>query len=403
MHSVSIANRIRASFAAAVGMVLVIGFLSFYYLNQFTTELHQLFAKDLHLARIAEEIKTTVFDIHRFERAYLAEPESAERLDKVQKEALHLIDLVRQAGAAATKKENVRRFQEMLGRAEQYLQALQASRANGNTTSQHYGDMRQALLKIGALNRGALEDRYKELEIHRQDAERLASNAQRNMIIVMLLMLLSGLVLGFVAPNLVAAPFRRITRAIGEVSTGKLNVSIPAESDDELGTLAHRLNDMLTNMRSFDDMKIKRIAFEKRRLETLANMIDYGVIVLTCEGEIEFINTQLYLLLHLESEECVGRHVEKSPLPPPMKALLLECLENQEKFNNQELRISVKTGEGQTLPLPLLADLALVRRHDGTVANLIVTFEEAGAQACKVHLTRKIAGKETPSVTAAKG
>ena len=154
---------------------------------------------------------------------------------------------------------------------------------------------------------------------------------------------------------------------------------------------------MLADLRTYDDMKIKRIAFEKRRFETLANMVDYGVMLLTREGDIEFMNTQLYILLRLQSEDCVGCEVKESPLPGPLKALLEDCLEKQEKFDNQAIALDLKDQEGVSFTVDLLADLALVRRHDGTVANLIITFEEPGAQQYKHHLTRKMAGQSTPA------
>src|SRR5690606_35888478 len=130
--------------------------------------------------------------------------------------------------------------------------------------------LRDRLIKISTLNRAVLNDRYKELESHQEQINRLSSDAQRNMIIVVLLMLLSGLALGFVAPNVVVTPFRKMVQAINEVRTGKLNISIPVEADDEIGTIAKSLNTMIAELREFDEMKIKRIAFEKRRFETLA-------------------------------------------------------------------------------------------------------------------------------------
>lgn len=389
MRNLTIAARIRLSFATAVGMVLVIGFLSFYYLSQFSIEFHELVTRDIHLARVSEEIKSSIFDIHRNERAFFAEPTDPESFERLKTVSQKLVKLMNDAHLASAKQENIQRYEDMTALGATYLEMLNKIHS-GEESQLLVSDARKTLIKIGTLNHQALQARYKDLEQHQIDAEKMASNAQRNMIVVIILMLLSGLGLGFVAPNLVAAPFRKINRAIAQIGAGKMNINIPEDTNDELGTLALNLNNMLDHLRTFDDMKIKRIAFEKRRLESMANMIDYGVMVLSCEGEIEFINTQLYLLLRVESEACVGYHVTQSPLPIELKELLTECLDTQEKFDNRELTLKIKDQNNEAHDVEFLVDLALVRRHDGSVANLIVTLEDKKAQAYKNHLTRKM-------------
>lgn len=393
MKKWSIANRIQMSFVAAIGMVLVIGFLSFYYINKINQGLATVVEQDIRLARLTEEIKSVTFDVFRQERAYQPDPNNVESFDELKRLSENLVKLTRQAKDLSLKEENRARYDQMAVEAAAYSTTLDQL---GTTEDQPAvrNKLRDSLFKISNLNRAVLQDRYKELEGHQQKLNRLSSDAQRNMIIVVLLILLSGLFLGFVAPNVVVTPFRKMVQAINEVRTGKLNISIPVDADDEIGTIGRSLNTMIAELRDFDEMKIKRIAFEKRRFETLANMVDYGVIVLKREGVIEFINTQLYLLLKIDTKDIEGYRIEHTPLPQEIKDFLAECLETKEKIHNREMTLHLKDRKGKDIQIGFLVDTAMVRTHDGTIVNIIITFEEKSAHVDKAYLARTMSKKE---------
>lgn len=389
MKKLSIANRIQLSFIAAIGMVLVIGFLSFYYINRLNQGLETVVEQDIRLARLTEEIKSLTFDVSRQERVYFQAPENQEKLGQLKALTQSLITVTRQAEELSHKDINRQRYAQMSELTQKYQDLLEQPLISG-LTSQLRGEMRKILRQIIELNAKVLLDRYKELEVHQEDVNRLSSDAQRNMMIVVLLMLLSGLGLGFVAPNVVSAPFRKMVQAINEVRTGKLNVSIPVEANDEIGRIGTSLNNMITELRDFDEMKIKRIAFEKRRFEMLANMVDYGVIVLKREGVIEFINTQLYLLLRCDTKEIEGYRVEHTPLPQEIKELLTKSLASKEKIDSLDLTLNLKDKKGQDVTVELIVDTAMVRTHDGTIVNILFTFEEKNTHVDKVYLARNM-------------
>ena len=393
MKKWSIANRIQFSFVAAIGMVLVIGFLSFYYINRLNKGLETLVEQDIRLARLTEEIKSVTFEVFKQERLLFTDPNDNESLAKLQQFANDLYKLTEQTEQLSFKDENRQRYQQMGLLSLEFVKTLEEV-PGATDLNAIRAKLRDRLIKISTLNRAVLNDRYKELESHQEQINRLSSDAQRNMIIVVLLMLLSGLALGFVAPNVVVTPFKKMVQAINEVRTGKLNISIPVEADDEIGTIAKSLNTMIAELREFDEMKIKRIAFEKRRFETLANMVDYGVMVLKREGVIEFINSQLYILLKIDTKEIEGYRIEHTPLPTEIKDFLVEVLETKEKMDNQELTLHLKDKKGNEFEVAMLIDTAMVRTHDGTIVNVIITFEEKSAHVDKSYLVRTMSKKE---------
>ncbi len=389
----TIANRIQMSFVAAIGMVLLIGFLSFYYINQLNKGLERVVQEDIRLARLTEEIKNTTFEIFQQERRILAESADPQKLADILNLTKNLKSLTQRASDFSLKQENIDRYNEIKTLTEDYETALQKLLLNPDST-QEKNIIREKLIKISSLNRQIQLDRYKELDLHQKQVAHLSSEAQRNMIIVVLLMLLSGLALGFVAPNLVVTPFKKMVQAINEVRTGKLNISIPVDADDEIGTLAKSLNNMIYELKEFDEMKIKRIAFERRRFETLANMVDYGVMVLKREGVIEFINSQLYLLLGLDTGEIEGYRLEHTPLPQSIKDLCFECLNTKEKIDNREMVLHLKDRKGSPLTIELLVDTSMVRTHDGTIVNIVITFEEKKAHLNSSHFARLVSKKD---------
>jgi nitrogen fixation/metabolism regulation signal transduction histidine kinase len=437
MKNWSIAKRIQLSLMTAIGMVLLVGFLSFFYINrlntglqeitngldstavglqQLTDGLEKVIQRDIRLTRLTEQIQSSTYELAKKESQFLINPRNNIHRQELEEIAGNTLGMAEQARKLSQKEENIERYGKIIQYIRDYISLI--SQMDGPNALQAQISQQQMMAKrqnLKELNSEVLQDRYKELQAHQLELNKLGrearlksleardrsktaeakiSDAQRNMIIVVLLMLFSGLGLGFVSPSVVTAPFKKMVQAINEVRTGKLNISIPVEADDEIGEIAKSLNNMITELREFDEMKIKRIAFEKRRFVTLANMVDYGVLVLKREGIIEFINTQLYLLLKCDTKEIEGYRIEHTPLPQEIKDFLVECLNTKEKMDNRELSINLKRKKGDKFSVDLLVDTAMVRTHTGTIVNIIVTFEEKDTHVDRAFLARSLAIKE---------
>lgn len=437
MKNWSIAKRIQLSLMTAIAMVLVVGFLSFYYINrlnsglqeitqglestaqglqQLTDGLEKVVQRDIRLARLTEQIQSITYEVAKKEAQFFRNPQNIEYRQELEEAANMILNMAEQSKKLSQKKENIERYEKISEYVRSYIDSI--NQLNKYSALQEKIIQQQMMGKrqnLRDLNSKILQDRYKELQAHQLElnqlgrearqksleardrsktAEAKISDAQRNMIVVVLLMLFSGLGLGFVSPNVVTSPFKKMVQAINEVRTGKLNISIPVEADDEIGEIAKSLNNMITELREFDEMKIKRIAFEKRRFVTLANMVDYGVLVLKREGVIEFINTQLYLLLKCDTREIEGYRIEHTPLPQEIKDFLVECLNTKEKMDNRELSIQLKRKKGDKFMVDLLVDTAMVRTHTGTIVNIIVTFEEKDTHVDRAFLARSPSIKE---------
>lgn len=393
MRKLTIAKRIQLSNFISIAMILVVGFLSFHYLNRLHYELDQLVSKDIQLTRLAEEIKTGVFELQRAEHLFLQAPGTLELQRRVSKVLTTLRHSIAQAQNTSSERSNIRRYIQINELADTY-QSIHARIALGTAEHRDHAALSNLRAKIRSINSEVLAERYKALEQHQHQASRVASNAERNMIIMLIIVLVFAVILGVASPKWVSSPFHRLQRALAEVRTGKLNTVIAVRTDDEVGALTKTLNSTIAGLREFDDLKVQRIAFERRRFEALANMVDYGVIVVEHDGHIRFVNSQLYLLLGLSSEDVVDRKIDQSEFPESLRTLLHQCIASDDKFDNHEFELTIRNGDDQEQRITLLADNTICQSQRGRIEHYIVTLEDKGAHAQKHYLKRKIAGSE---------
>jgi PAS domain S-box-containing protein len=217
---------------------------------------------------------------------------------------------------------------------------------------------------------------YENLKAHGLKAQMIADSSSRNMILMIITTVLAGLAIGFFAPSKVVIPFKKLVAAIREVQAANFNVSVSIGGNDEIAELGDEFNKMVGEVRIFDDMKIKKIAFEKRKLDALSNIIDSGVIVLSVEGEIVYMSRTLYEILGLTSERILHASIEESPLPRELKTLFRESIERKDRFEKRKWSFTYKRGDGSMVRHEVLVSLSPVRNHAGDIVNFVVAMKQ---------------------------
>ncbi|MBI4208424.1 MAG: MCP four helix bundle domain-containing protein [Deltaproteobacteria bacterium] len=311
----SIQRRIQMSYFIAILLVALIGLFSFYYLHRIHKSLESIFSNDLERAQTGEELQTQYQQLDRYTQAFLAHPEDVAEQER-WKNAL-----------------------------DQLIQEIQKGKSVSLASSQ-------------------------------QNLQKLQLQTQRNMGLVLFLTFFGGIFIAFYFPSRVVLPMRRFVSTLREVQDCNFEASLNMKGGDELAQVGHEIDRLISRIREFDDMKVKKIAFERRRFDTLANMVDIGVVVVNIENQIVYMNSQLFTVLGLESEEVIGNEVDSAPLPDELKDLLRESLDKKEKFDNHEITMSIRNKEEKVTPVTVNVDLGMVRNHAGDVVNLIVTLEE---------------------------
>lgn len=209
------------------------------------------------------------------------------------------------------------------------------------------------------------------------DLKMLIANAHRNMLLVLFICLAGGLILVFLAPRRVTAPFRRYIDAVKEVEELKFDTKLPIKGDDEVAELGTSINNLIDRFCTFDEMKQKRIQFEKSKQRVLANMLDQGVMMIAIEGDILFLNAQLAKILDLDTESYQGKDHHVVSIPEELKEMIAEVLKKKEKIDSRMMIFHYKEkGEKEKKAVEVLVDAGLVRNFKGLVVNIIITFED---------------------------
>jgi len=123
-------------------------------------------------------------------------------------------------------------------------------------------------------------------------------------------------------------------------------------------------------------MKIKKIAFEKRKLDTLANMIHAGVIVVSVEGEILYMNRSLYEILGLTTERIIHVSIDEAPLPSELKSLFKESIDRKDRFEDRKWNFTYTNEEGYHVGQGVTVSFSPVRNHAGDIVNFVIVMRE---------------------------
>jgi NtrC-family two-component system sensor histidine kinase KinB len=143
--------------------------------------------------------------------------------------------------------------------------------------------VRAACNDLHELNRTTMEEGSRR-------AQRVAQTAVWSTIAVGVLALIVGIGLSGWLAGLIVRPLSRLTEVTQRVATGDYDVSIRAESTDEVGELAEKFNVMIAKLRAFRELDLRRIIGEQRKAEAILATIDDGVLVVDAKRQVASLN-----------------------------------------------------------------------------------------------------------------
>ncbi|MFZ1730665.1 MAG: ATP-binding protein [Bacteroidota bacterium] len=128
-----------------------------------------------------------------------------------------------------------------------------------------------------------------------------------------------GIVLLFsiVLSNRLVNPIRAMAEAARMIGTGNLNVRLPEDRHDELGTFAQEFNRMAVDLQQFRDMNIDKVIAARNKSEALLSSIDDGIVVIDRDLRVTEINPAALRLLHRSSGSAAGEPALHLFLPVP--------------------------------------------------------------------------------------
>jgi PAS domain S-box-containing protein len=371
----SLGAKVQLGFFSAAALVIVIGVMAFIYLGRINHEVQDVLKKDVLFARAGEAIKIYFLETRRAEKNYLVFGQDRD-IKEYEFFLAKFKEALKEGKELARKGETheiYRAIEQDLQLYEQIFARLLTvpleAREEVQRVSHELSDVGQ---RISRLADEIAEAKWAELEMHAHDADRIESVAKRNMGIILAITGISSLLLGLYLPPKIVVPIRKLTNLIKRAQEEDFRVSIDVTSNDEIGELGRFINRMMDQIRIFDDLKVRKINEERRRLEVLSNLLRDGVLLVDGGGRVCSINPTALDFFGLSQSDVEGRSIKEIPLDEPFRQALLRSVDAHERFHDSVIGLMPSDSSTQLRQIAL--STAFVRDENGDIMSIVCVF-----------------------------
>ena len=165
-------------------------------------------------------------------------------------------------------------------------------------------------------------------------------------------------------PGYIANPIRDLTEGIKEIASKNYDKRLHFTSKDEFGELAIAFNSMAEKLDSYEHSNLAKILFEKKRIETIINSMNDGVLGLDENQIILFINPVALLFFGLKETDLVGKYAPDIALKNDLLRNLLTRTEQKE--------IKIYANEKESFFHKEVVEI-IVPDNDGSVERAFIT------------------------------
>ncbi|QKZ13434.1 ATP-binding protein [Spirosoma sp. KUDC1026] len=271
----SLKTKISLSLLFLFSISLVLGGLGAYYLNRLSKD-SQAILKDNYIS--LEFISTMQKSL-----ADLDDPDALVNFDRsLRKQEANETEVGEQELTSAIRQEYDR---------------LRAGRRDSLTI----GRIRQNLFALDDLNRRASMRKSRIAEQTAKDALGWLASVGTLCFLIVLSFVIS-------IPSYIANPIRELTRGIKQVASRNFEERLHFKSSDEFGELAQSFNSMAQKLDEYEHSSLARVLFEKKRIDTLLEIMSDGIIGLDEQRRILFVNSVAERLLGIDRQRIIGQY-----------------------------------------------------------------------------------------------
>ena len=340
--NLSLKKRIAFSFGVANIMVLIVGFTIFYFLNSLNDQVEAITQNTNQNTIVSEEISISAVQIIKLQYKILTNRAKEDDLEQLKilcsdfQEQLQNLDTLYESVEVKTT------ISKMIG----YIDSLQTLLSKVSIFDNRDTNR---IVAINQLADKILESfsQIQDIQFHQnqerdKQIKKIIGETRRYMLIDLIITFFATILLSLVIPGNVALPFKKINDAVRELQDCNFDVSIYYNKDDEIGELAKELNKMIFSMKNFEALRTDRISVERRKFDILANMVRRNVLIANAEGELIYLNNQMYNLLHLDSDSVLNKNIADTVVSQDIKEAYELALKRKSKIENHEVCIRVK-------------------------------------------------------------
>lgn len=339
--NLSLKNRVAASFIIACFVVLVVGFTVFFHLNSLNKEIESITVKSNRVSLLTDEIRISAVSILKYQRRILSNKASPELVEK-------LVNLCDSFTSQLQTLDSLYRdpdVKRVVAQMQSYVDSLKV--VLGKASLFHRDN-------IGMASIGDLADKILDSFSEFQDIQyfqsverdkkikKIINETKRNMMITLIISFLGTIILGLVVPGKIALPFKKIKDAIRELQDCNFDVSIYYSQDDEIGEIAREMNKMIHSFKVFEELRTDRISLENRKFDALANLVKKPVLLANANNQIIYMNSRLYSLLQVQSEDVIGKTMSDTLIPESIISTYQLAIKRRSKIENADIIIPKK-------------------------------------------------------------
>ena len=185
--------------------------------------------------------------------------------------------------------------------------------------------------------------------------------------------ILSSILLGMLFAERLSRPVGRLAGAAQRLGAGDFDVQVIEEKgDDEIAMLSRVFNNMTKQVkRQRDDLITANDYTERRRrlFDSVLSGVTAGVIGLSSDGNVGFINLAAEKLLNLNAENHEGKSIKLAI--PEFVDLFLLIQKNENKTQQQEIKLT-RAGATEILLVRVSARIS----EDLLVEGYVITFDD---------------------------
>ncbi len=189
-----------------------------------------------------------------------------------------------------------------------------------NTIFPRFRSVTQNCIRLRELNHETMYQASRQTEM-------LARQAMISLIIGGGAAILLGLASSLLLSRYLSRPVTRLKTALGELANGSYDVLVPVQGNDELAALARQVNNMARELKKYNDLNIGKILLEKRKIETLIQSVDEGIIIADGNLLVSGINPMAADIFQVDKDEATGKHVMEIVREERLLELLKKALE----------------------------------------------------------------------------
>ncbi len=339
--NLSLKNRVAFSFIVANAVVLVLAFTVFHFLNSLNKDIENITTQSNKVTLLTDEIRISAVSILKYQRRILTEQATPATVDRILNLCESFTSQLQRLDVMYRDPDVKKVIQQMLA----YVDSLRLVLSKATMFNRDNAGM----ASIGDLADKILEafSEFQDIQYF-QNVERdkkikqIVNETKRNMMVTLIIGFLGTILLGLVVPGKIALPFKKIKDAIRELQDCNFDVSIYYSQEDEIGEIAREMNKMIHSIKVFEELRADRISVENRKFDALANMVRKPIMVANAQGQLIYMNNQLYSLLQVQSDDVLGKAMKESPIPETIINSYELAIKRRSKIENAEVIIPGK-------------------------------------------------------------